>query len=147
MKRILLIVLSFMLLLIACTPESGIDVHGAWSRPARQGENGVVYFLLENHTAETHELIAAVSNAAEAVEIHESQMNGDVMQMHRLESVSMGPGAQVTFEPGGLHIMLIGLKQELKTGDQIELTLQFRNFDDLTIQVPVQEAPADAGEH
>ncbi|HSL30648.1 MAG TPA: copper chaperone PCu(A)C [Anaerolineales bacterium] len=148
MKRILF-VLTVTLLLVACSPESGsgIDVHGAWARPARQGENGVVYFLLENHTTETHELIAAISGAAEAVEIHESRMTGDVMQMQKLESVSLGPGAEVAFEPGGLHVMLIGLKQELKRGDQIELTLQFRNFKDFTVQVPVQEAPADAGEH
>ncbi len=149
MKRILLIVFAVTLLLVSCSPESGsgVDVHAAWARPARQGENGVVYFLLENHTTETHELIAAVSDTAEAVEIHESRMKGDVMQMQRLESVSLGPDAEVAFEPGGLHIMLIGLNRELNTGDQIELTLQFRNFDDLTVQVPVQDAPADPDEH
>lgn len=147
MKPIPVFILTVMLSLIACSPESGIDVHGAWARPARQGENGAVYFLIENHTTETHEMIAALSDIAEAVEIHESQMSGDVMQMQRLESVSMGPGAEVVFEPGGLHIMLVGLRQELKTGDEIEVTLQFRDFDDLTVQVPVQEAPADAGEH
>ena len=147
MKRILLFVLTLTLFLVACSPESGIDVHGGWARPARQGEIGAVYFLLENHTTETHEMIAAVSDVAQAVEIHESQMNGDVMQMQRLESVSLGPGAEVVFEPGGLHIMLIDLQQELKTGDEIEVTLQFRNFDDITVRVSVQETPADAGEH
>lgn len=147
MKRILLFVLIVMLLLVACSPESGIDVHGAWARPARQAENGAVYFLVENRTTETQEMIAAVSGVAEAVEIHESQLSGDVMQMQRLESVSLGPGTEVVFEPGGLHIMLVGLKQELKTGDEIEVTLQFRNFDDITVRVPVQETPADAGGH
>jgi copper(I)-binding protein len=140
-------VLTLTLLLAACSPENGINVQGAWARPARQGENGVVYFLLENHTAETHEVLAAVSDVAETVEIHESQLSGDVMQMRRLESVSIGPGAEVIFEPGGLHIMLIGLKKDLQIGDEIELTLQFRNFDDISVPVSVQNAPADAGEH
>ena len=139
--------MTLTLLLAACSPENGINVQEAWARPARQGENGVVYFLLENHTAETHEVLAAVSDVAETVEIHESQLSGDVMQMRRLESVSIGPGAEVIFEPGGLHIMLIGLKKDLQIGDEIELTLQFRNFDDISVPVSVQNAPADAGEH
>ena len=145
MKRILVFVLSLALSLSACSPESGIFVQGAWARPARQGENGAVYFSIENHSSETHEMVAAVSDIAEAVEIHESKMSGDVMQMHQLESVSLGPGAEVMFEPGGLHIMLVGLKQDLHSGDEIEITLQFRDFEELTVQVPVQEA--DTGEH
>jgi copper(I)-binding protein len=104
-----------------------------------------VYFLIENHSSETHEMVAAVSDIAEAVEIHESKMSGDVMQMNQLESVSLEPGADVMFEPGGLHIMLVGLQQDLQAGDEIEITLQFRDFEDLTVQVPVQEA--DTGEH
>lgn len=147
MKRIQILVLFMSLLLSACSSESGIDIHGAWARPARQGENGAIYFSVENHTNETHELIAAGSDIAEAVEIHESQMSGDVMQMHQLESVSLGPGAEIVFEPGGLHIMLVGLKEELEAGDEIEVTLQFRDLDDLTLQVPVQEAPVDEGQH
>lgn len=147
MKRFSIFILALILWLSACSPESGMDVREAWARPARQGENGAVYFVIENHSSETQEMIAAVSEVADAVEIHESQMSGDVMQMHRLESVSLGPGAEVMFEPGGLHVMLIGLKEELKTGDEIEVTLQFRNFDDLTVQVPVQEAPDNAGDH
>jgi copper(I)-binding protein len=144
-KRILVFVLSLAVSLSACSPESGIDVHDAWARPARQGENGAVYFLIENHSTETHEMVAAVSDIAEAVEIHESKMSGDVMQMNQLESVSLEPGAELMFEPGGLHIMLVGLQQDLQAGDEIEITLQFRDFEDLTVQVPVQEA--DTGEH
>lgn len=147
MKRFSIFILALILGLSACSPESGMDVREAWARPARQGENGAVYFVIENHSSETQEMIAAVSDVADAVEIHESQMSGDVMQMHRLESVSLEPGAEVMFEPGRLHIMLIGLKEELRAGDEIEVTLQFKNFDDLTVQVPVQEAPANAGDH
>ena len=74
-------------------------------------------------------------------------MDGDVMQMHHMPSVSLAPGAGVTFEPGGLHIMLIGLQQELKEGDDFEVTLQFRDFEEIRIQVPVQSAPASEDPH
>ena len=147
MNRIPLLVLILALGLCACIPAGGMDVYQPWARPARQGENGAVYFVLENQFSETQELIAAMSDVAEAVEIHETRMSGDVMQMHRLEAVPLEPGAEVIFEPGGLHVMLIGLRRELKIGDEIEITLQFTDFEDLTVQVPVQDAPANAGEH
>lgn len=147
MRPILRFVLTVTLLLTACSPDNGLDVQGAWARPARQGENGAVYFLLKNHTADTHEVLTAVSDVAKTVEIHESQLSGDVMQMRRVESVSIGPREEVIFEPGGLHIMLIGLNKDLQIGDEIEVTLQFRDFDAITVPVSVQEAPADAGEH
>lgn len=147
MKRTLLLIMGLTFLLGACSPGEGIEVRDAWMRPAAQGGNGAVYFVIENHSSETHEMIGAASDIAEAVEVHESRMSGDVMEMHQLTFVSLGPDAEVVFEPGGLHIMLVGLKEELEVGDEIEATLQFRNFEDLTIRVPVQEASANEEHH
>ncbi|HSL43073.1 MAG TPA: copper chaperone PCu(A)C [Anaerolineales bacterium] len=149
MKRIFILVLGMALWVSACSSETGtgIDVHDAWARPALQGENGAVYFVIENQSSETHEIIGATSDAAEAVEMHESKMNGDVMQMNQLESVSLGPGTEVTFEPGRLHIMLVGLKQELKIGDEIKITLQFQDFEDIQVLVPVTEGATHGEEH
>lgn len=141
MKRILPLVLGSILLLSACAPQSGIEVSDAWARPALQGENGAVYFVVQNHDSETHEMVGIASDVAEAVELHESMMSGDVMQMHPLESVALEPGTQVTFEPGGLHVMLVGLKKALAAGDEFEITLKFDNFEDIRITVPVGEGP------
>ena len=54
---------------------------------------------------------------------------------------------KATFEPGGLHVMLVGLKQDLKTGDEIEITLHFKNYQDLPVRVPVQDTPASEHDH
>ncbi len=48
-------------------------------------------------------------------------------------------------KPGGYHVMLIGLKQELKAGDEISLTLHFKNHADLTLTVPVNDAAQMGG--
>jgi copper(I)-binding protein len=151
-NRFLFFLLPAALLLHACAARTAegtesIEIRDAWSRPASQGDNGAVYFVIENHTFDRHEMTGAASDVAQAVEIHESRMDGDVMQMHHMSSVSLEPGAEVTFEPGGLHIMLIGLQQDLKEGEHFEVTLQFRDFEDIRLQVPVQSTPADEHLH
>ena len=138
MKQILACVLILVSLLSGCSPPAeGVEVREAWARPAAQGDNGAVYFVIRS--SEEDELVGASSDVAEAVEIHESAMSGDVMEMHHSPSVPLGAGEQVTFEPGGLHIMLVRLKQELKVGDDLEVTLHFKNREDLKLRVQVMD--------
>jgi copper(I)-binding protein len=141
-KRILVSVLTMLFLLSGCAAPAteGIEVRDAWARPAAQGGNGAVYFVVSS--AEADELTSVSSDVAEAAELHESMMNGDVMEMHHLESVPLGADEEVKFEPGGLHIMLVNLKEDLKTGDEIEITLHFKNYQDIELHVPVQGTPA-----
>jgi copper(I)-binding protein len=120
-------------------------------RPAAQGENGAIYLVIHNLGSSADTLTGVSSNVAEAIEIHESKMSGDVMQMQQLESVPVERSAEIRFEPGGLHIMLIDLKKDLKVGDEVEITLHFTSFEDINITVPVSDMPASedhsASEH
>jgi copper(I)-binding protein len=127
-------------MLSACGTEKGIEVHSAWVRPALQGGNGAVYFEFHNHSSTSDELTGATSNAAEAAEIHESSMSGDVMQMEMVTSLPIKAYADMVFESGGLHIMLVNLKQELKLDDEIEVVLHFKNYEDITVHVLVKDA-------
>ena len=140
MKMKLMSVFVYLLLLSACGAKEGIEVRDAWARTSTQGMNSAVYFVIQNHNAEADELIGAVSDVADAVEVHESKMEGDVMTMNRVDSITLEPSAKVEFMPGGFHVMLIGLKQDLKAGDEIEVALQFRNGPDITVKATVKEA-------
>jgi len=140
MKMKLMSVFVYLLLLSACGAKEGIEVRDAWARTSTEGMNSAVYFVIQNHNAEADELIGAASDVADAVEIHESKMEGDVMTMNRVESITLEPSAKVEFMPGGYHVMLIGLKQDLKAGDEIEVTLQFRNGPDITVTATVKDA-------
>jgi copper(I)-binding protein len=142
MKRITPILLAAILILSACSAATGVDASNAWIRPTGQGDNGAVYFLLENHSVGTDELTGISSDAAEAVEIHESQMENDVMQMRQVTSVSIKGKTSLEFSPGGYHVMLVNLKQTLNVGDEIELTLHFKKAGDVLLTVPVQDGPA-----
>ena len=129
-------------LLSACGAEKGIEVHSAWMRPAGQDENGAIYFVIHNHSSEADELIGVSSTIAAAAEMHESKMSGDIMQMNQVESVPLDAFAEIGFSPGSLHIMLVDLKQDMRTGDEIEVTLHFKNAPDVNIRVPVRETAA-----
>ena len=147
MKRFLVCVLAIVFLLSSCgaLTSEGVEVRDVWARPAAQGDNGAVYFVIRSSAAD--EIVGASSDVAEAVEIHESTMSGDVMEMHHATSVPLGAGKEVTFEPGGLHIMLVGLKQDLKSGDQFEVTLHFKNHEEVKLNIVVKDSPAAQENH
>lgn len=147
MNRILVFILAVVPLLSSCAAPAaeGVQVHDAWVRPAARGGNGAVYFGIRSSAED--EIVGISSDAAEAVEMHESRMNGDVMQMHQLQSLPLGAGEEVIFEPGGLHVMLVNLKQDLKTGDEIQIILHFKNYQDILLPVPVQDAPPSEHNH
>lgn len=145
MKRILMIFSVGALLLGACAPAAvDVDASEIWARTGMAGGNSAVYMILANGTGADDELLSASSEIAGAVELHISQVgvNGE-MQMIQQESVPLAAGARVEFKPGGLHIMLIGLKQELKVGETFELTLHFKNHADIVLKVIVKEAMVD----
>jgi periplasmic copper chaperone A len=139
MKRLFIFLLVASLILNACTMATGITISKAWARPAANGDNGAVYFLLQNHSAGKDELVSVSSDVAEAAEMHLSSMEGDVMQMAQVDSLPIKGKASIQFEPGGLHVMLVGLKQELKVGDEIQITLHFKEHEDITVKVSIQE--------
>jgi copper(I)-binding protein len=140
-KKMLSILLLATLFVSACGSSSGeLTVQDAWARPASAGENGAAYFVIENGTAADDILLSASSEIAAATEIHKSMiMDGGVMSMKQQESVSVPAGDQVEFKPGGLHIMFVNLKRDLKVGDTITITLIFEKAGRLTIQAVVKE--------
>lgn len=144
MKNFLL-VMPAVALLGACVTSNEMAARDYWARAAPKDGITAVYMTLQNHTGVDDELIRASSDSAQAVEIHESRLGADgVMQMVPQASVPLADDSVVEFEPGGLHIMLIGLKQDLAVGSTITLILNFKNHDDITLTVPVKDA-ADMG--
>lgn len=138
MKRILIPILALVALLGGCTAKA-LSVTQAWARPGVAGGNSAVYFVIDaGNQADT--LLKASSDVAAAVELHQSQMGEDgTMKMAAQENVPIPANTRVTFEPGGLHVMLIGLKDDLNSGDAFQVTLTFEKAGDITLDVPVKE--------
>lgn len=147
MKKIIVFVLAGMLLLSACgAPKSdAIEASSYWARSGLKDGNSAAYMLLVNGTGQDDELIGASSDVAAAVEIHLSQMGADgTMQMIPQDSIALPADGELELKPGSYHVMIIGLKEDLNVGDEITLTLHFRNHEDITLTIPVMDA-ADMG--
>ena len=85
-------------------------------------------------------LVAVQADVANAVEIHETQMEGDVMRMRQVEGgIELPPRTQVELKPGGYHIMLIGLTRDLAVGDKFPITLQFASGATLEVEAEVRQ--------
>jgi copper(I)-binding protein len=147
MNRCLVVLILTAILLAACgssstaseSTESGIEVHQIKMGAGAQGEDRAIYLAMHNHGSETDQLTGASSDAAEVVQLQ----NGTEV----VEVIPVYANTEFVFIPDGYHVMLVGLRQELLVGDEIEVVLQFRDHEDLTIRVPVGEATEHEHDH
>lgn len=117
----------------------GVTVAQAWARATPGGAKiGAAYLTIAADAATSDELLAASSDAAGRTELHTHIMEGDVMKMRAVDKVEIGKGATVLFQPSGYHVMLIDLKQPLKQGDKVKLTLKFKNAGDVAAVADVE---------
>lgn len=138
-KKLALFFLLFLLVLACSTsrPAEAIRVESPWSRPGLAGENGAVYFTLINR-GEDDALLSAQTDVANTVELHMTMMHEGNMQMQMEHEIPI-PKGTTEFRPGGYHVMLIGLKRELKVGDSFTLILRFRKAGEMMVTVAVRE--------
>lgn len=141
------LILSAVFLLSACSSGTGIESHEAWVRIALQGENTALYLILHNHTDMDVRLIGISTDVANVVELHSTEVANDMMQMRQVGVVEIAADSEVEFKSGGFHIMLIGLKKDLKVGDEITISFDFENYQDVSIKVPVKESAEEHQSH
>ena len=115
-----------------------------WSPPLPPvSENGVAYLSLSNHEMKADRLVAASTPVADRVEFHTSVKSGSMMMMEKMQAVELPAHGNVALEPGGRHIMLIGMKSPLKKDTSFPLTLTFEHAGTVTVDVIVRP-PAGA---
>lgn len=122
-------------------------IQNVWGRPAAgdgsdtmpAGSVSAVYLTIYNPGETQERLIAAETEAADIVEIHEVTMQNDVMQMRPVEGVDIPAGETVALAPGGLHIMLLDVRQPLLTGEAIMLHLHFESGEEISLAVPIYD--------
>ena len=130
--------------LLACGAPAGpqIEVENVYARPAAamgEGATGGAFMLLRNTGGEADRLVAAQSDVAGTVEIHETTLEGGVMKMRPVVGgIEVPAGGQVELKPGGYHVMLIGLTQNLVEGDRFRMVLQFEKSGPLTVEAVVR---------
>jgi len=146
-------------LLAACTGQpppalvagNTVRVEKPMARPSMAGQNSAVYFTVVNPGPNDDRLLAVSGDAADAIELHETVDDNGVMRMTpHPEGFVVPAGGTVTLAPGGKHVMMVGLHQDLTTGQTITLTLTFEKAGQIQVKAPVMELassgsmPADA---
>ena len=103
------------------------------------------FLTITNTGAEDDRLISVSVDFAKEGQIHEMAMEGDVMKMRQLaDGLVIPAGETVTLEPGGSHLMFMGLTRALTEGETVPVTLTFEKAGEITIDLPVAGAAADA---
>jgi copper(I)-binding protein len=126
--------------LAADTAKVGnIMIHEPWARASiGNAPNSAAYMTLEIMGEEPDRLVGGSSPLAEKAELHTHLMEGGVAKMRPVDAIEVSPGTPTVLEPGGLHLMLIGLNQKLEEGATMLLTLVFENAGEVTLEVPVR---------
>ena len=138
-----LIVSGFLCFFCTLVQAGNLRLERAWARPnAPVVPTGAVYLLIYNDGTSARQLLKVSSQIATRVELHESFNQDNVMKMrHRADGISIAPSTVARLEPGGLHIMLMGLSQPLSAGQTFQLTLQFDADETLVTDVVVSVEP------
>jgi copper(I)-binding protein len=137
-------------------PSGSLHVIDVWSRPViamnkgpmsdgstrigdMGGATGVVYLTIQNSGTTPDRLLKVESPDASSAELHQEVNDNGVMSMRPLDGVDIPAGGEVTLKPGHMHVMLIGLKHDLKPGDMFAVTLHFTKAGAVTVQVGVRQ--------
>ncbi len=115
-----------------------VTIDGAYARASiGRAANSAAYMTLSSRSDDR--LIAAASPVADAVELHTHLMDNGVMKMRPVEGgIPVKVGEETALQPGGFHIMMLGLHEPLRDGTTIPLTLTFEKAGSVTFGIPVR---------
>jgi copper(I)-binding protein len=116
-----------------------LEIGHPWARatPATAPTGGG-FLSLKNTGTTPDRLLSASSPVAASIQIHEMKMEGNVMRMRELDGpLEIKPGETVTLAPGGMHLMMMGLKSPLKQGERVPLTLVFEKAGKIDVELMV----------
>lgn len=105
-------------------------------------KTGAVYLDIVNTGSADRLLGAEAGDVASHIELHTSLLEGNMMRMRKVEAVDLASGATTSLKPGGLHIMLIDLKQPLRADQSFPLTLRFEKAGVTQVSVPIRKREA-----
>jgi periplasmic copper chaperone A len=100
--------------------------------------NSGAFMTFHNGGTVEAKLVGAAADVSKTVELHTHVMEDGMMHMRQVPEILLPPGEDVVLEPGGLHVMLIGLTGTLEDGQRFPLTLEFSDGSSKVVEVPVQ---------
>jgi hypothetical protein len=127
-----------------------LKISAAWARATPKGAPvGGGYMTIANTGTTPDRLIGGSSDASKRFEIHEMSMDNGVMKMRPVKALEIKPGQSVVFNPGGYHVMFVGLNKQLAQGEHIKATLDFEKAGRVDVDFTVEGigAQGPSGDH
>lgn len=135
MKKFVLSIAS-----IAAVFGADVEIDGAYARASIPNvPNSAAFFVIKNNSDKDIAITSANSDIAEKNELHTHIKENEMMKMMKIEKLVVPAKSSLELKSGGDHVMLMGLKKELKAGDEISLELSFSDGDKKSIKVPVKD--------
>jgi copper(I)-binding protein len=110
---------------ISAGAAAQVTVSAPWVRATVPAQNSTGAFLVLQSASAAR--LVKVASPVGVAELHQMEMKGDMMQMRRVDSIALAAGKPTVLASGGYHIMLMGLKRQLKAGEKVPLTLEVQD--------------------
>lgn len=122
-------------------PAGGpMTFRNVWVRSAAAGGMTAAYFDVTNGRTVKDAVTGVSTSVATSAGLHETTTDASgMMGMHEVASVAVPSGQTVQFAPGGYHVMLMGLKQDLKAGDRVDLTISTEGSGSIVVTAEVRD--------
>ena len=118
--------------------QNKLVIHGAYAFETFKGQKScAVYLSFFNNTTTDFEVNSLSSKIADKAEIHGTFIDKEVVKMKKIENLLIKSKDQVFLQPGGMHIMLMGLKKELIDGTTFPIDFLINNKEKMKINVMV----------
>jgi copper(I)-binding protein len=141
MKQFILAV-ALIMVTPALAQSQPIEVQNAWARATAAGARAGGIFLTLRDSGAPDRLVSASTPVAGMAELHETGNDNGVMRMRPINELPLAAGQSIVLKPGGYHIMLMGLRHQLKDGETFPVTLNFEKAGSVTATVRVEKAGA-----
>ncbi|WP_439544606.1 copper chaperone PCu(A)C [Sandarakinorhabdus sp.] len=111
-------------------------------------KTGAGFLTVTNRGRQADRLVSVTTSASSRADLHGTIRNGNVMQMRaQTDGVPVPAGATVTFAPGGLHVMFIGLKAPMQPGAMLKARLTFEKAGPVDVEFKTETAAGGNHKH
>lgn len=125
--------------LFAQTASESVMVHDPFARAMPPGQpNSGAFMTFKNMDSTPHAVVEAQSPVSKVVELHTHVHEAGMMKMRRIDKIDIPANGETVLKPGGLHVMFIGLKHDLKVGQKVPVTLTFEDGSQKAIEADVR---------
>jgi len=149
MKKTVVALILFFALAQFTYAQDNIVIGDAWVRGVPPGSSvSAAYMTIENKGEEDDRLTGMSSDVAESAELHISKVSEDgISTMEMIKTLDIPSGKTAQLKPGGMHVMLIGLKESFAGKKYVTLNMHFEKSGVIKIEIPVKSPVGGGGMH